>query len=429
MSFSRALPRAFVAAMLALCTALPLAPAHAQQAAPPAAPPAASGDARQILVMLRLPASHVRPNSSYGGDYGDSLSRAARRRVAQRIAHREGLELIDGWPMPLVGVDCYVMRVPASISVEAAVARVSKDHDVMWSQPMQLYQTRGGGAAHGGDPLLAAQPAALAWRLSDLHRIATGRGVTVAVIDSKIETGHPDLAGQFVTAQDFVINGPLPAEQHGTGVAGVIAAKADNGIGIAGVAPGARLMALRACWQTGGNALGPTLCDTLSLAKALQYAIDHNAQIINLSLSGPPDPLLARLIDVALARKTTVVAAYDPDLARGGFPALEAGVIAVGDESLQSLPALVYGAPGRDIPTTQPGGKWYLVNGSSYSAAHVSGLVALLRERHRAAAPQSLAASRPHGGTIDACASLLGPFDGCDCSCTLARATGRMARK
>ena len=104
-------------------------------------------------------------------------------------------------------------------------------------------------------------------------------------------------------------------------------------------------------------------------------------------------------------------------------------MIAVGDESLQSLPALVYGAPGRDIPTTQPGGKWYLVNGSSYSAAHVSGLVALLRERHRAAAPQSLAASRPHGGTIDACASLLGPFDRCDCSCTIARDLGRSAHK
>jgi subtilisin family serine protease len=420
----RAIAYALIAALLVPCCALPLTPARAQDAPPPAV----SADARQILVMLRLPPPHIRPNSNYGGSYGDSMSRAARRRTAQRIARREGFELIDGWPMPLVGVDCYVMRVPASISVEAAVARVSKDRAVAWSQPMQIYRTRGGGV-QGGDPLAAAQPATLAWRLSDLHRVATGRGVTVAVIDSKIETSHPDLAGQFVTTQDFVVNGPLPSEQHGTGIAGVIAARADNGVGIAGVAPGARLMALRACWQTGSAAAGPTLCDTLSLAKALQYAIDHNAQVINLSLSGPPDILLAKLVDLALARKAIVVAAYDPALARGGFPALEAGVIAVGDESLQSLPALVYGAPGRDIPTTQPGGRWYLVNGSSYSAAHVSGLVALLRERRRAASPQSLAGSRPHGGTIDACASLLGPFNGCDCSCTLARELGHSARK
>lgn len=411
-------------ALVVLLLALALSPAQAQQAAPPSA----AAESRQILVMLRLAPSHVRPNSNYGGDYGDSISRAARRRTALRIAHREGLELVDGWPMPLVGVDCFVMRVPAAMTIEAAIARVSKDSAVMWSQPMQVYQTQGGSTARN-DPLLAAQPAELAWRLDDLHRFATGRGVTVAVIDSKIETSHPDLSGQFVVSEDFVSSGPAPSELHGTGVAGVIAAKAGNGMGIAGVAPGARLMALRACWQTGAAAAGPTLCDTLSLAKALHYAIDHKAQVINLSLAGPPDPLLARLVDIALARKAVVVAAYDPDLAHGGFPAQESGVIAVGDESLQSLPALVYGAPGRDIPTTQPGGKWYLVNGSSYSAAHVSGLVALLRERHRAAAPQSLAATRPHGGTIDACASLLGPFDRCDCSCTIARDLGRSARR
>ena len=425
MNPGRANPGTVFAILLALCGVLSIAPARAQQVAPPTA----AAEARQILVMLRLAPSHVRPNSSYGGDYGDSMSRAARRRTAQRIAHREGLELVDGWPMPLVGVDCFVMRVPASMSIEAVIARVSKDSAVVWSQPMQVYQTQGGGMARNGDPLFAAQPAALAWRLDDLHRLATGRGVAGAIIDSKIETGPPDLAGQFVATEDFVTNGPAPSEQHGTGIAGVIAAKAGNGMGIAGVAPGARLMALRACWQTGAAASGPTLCDTLSLAKALHYAIDHKAQVINLSLSGPPDPLLARLVDIALARKTVVVAAYDPDLARGGFPALENGVIAVGDESLQSLPALVYGAPGRDIPTTQPGGKWYLVNGSSYSAAHVSGLVALLRERHRAAPPASLAASRPHGGTIDACASLLGPFDHCDCSCTIARDLGHSARR
>jgi hypothetical protein len=419
--------RAICGALFAILLALGggFVPAQAQQAAPPTA----AAEARQILVMLRLAPSHVRPNSSYGGDYGDSMSRAARRRTALRIARREGLELVDGWPMPLVGVDCFVMRVPASMSVEAAVARVSRDRAVMWSQPMQVYQTQGGAMARSGDPLFAAQPAALAWRLDDLHRVATGRGVTVAIIDSKIETSHPDLAGQFVASEDFVTNGPTMSEQHGTGVAGVIAAKAGNGMGIVGVAPGARLMALRACWQTGAAATGPTLCDTLSLAKALHFAIDHKAQVINLSLAGPPDPLLARLVDIALARKTVVVAAYDPDLAHGGFPALENGVIAVGDESLQSLPALVYGAPGRDIPTTQPGGKWYLVNGSSYSAAHVSGLVALLRERGRTMPAASLAASRPHGGTIDACASLLGPFDHCGCSCTIARDLGHSARR
>src|ERR1700745_3334406 len=108
---------------------------------------------------------------------------------------------------------------------------------------------------------------------------------------------QPDLAGQILTLQDFVLDHPRAPEQHGTGVAGIIAAVADNHIGIAGVAPRARLRALRACWQEGSSGAG---CDTLSLAKALYFAIGHDAQVINLSLSGPSDPLLGPLIDVAL---------------------------------------------------------------------------------------------------------------------------------
>ena len=117
---------------------------------------------------------------------------------------------------------------------------------------------RGRTASHN-DPLYAAEPAAAQWHLADLHRIATGRGVKVAVIDSGIEVRHPDLAGQILMSRNFVAGRSAAAEQHGTGVAGIIAAKADNGIGIAGVAPGARLLGLRACWQTPGA----TVCDTL----------------------------------------------------------------------------------------------------------------------------------------------------------------------
>jgi subtilisin family serine protease len=93
------------------------------------------------------------------------------------------------------------------------------------------------------------------------------------------------------------------------------------------------------------------------------------------------------------------------------------GVIAVADESLQSLPARVYIAPGRDVPTTQPGGKWYLVNGSSYAVAHVSGLIALVRQSSGRAT--RIALNRMAGGAIDACATLVGTSPGCDCSCAI----------
>ena len=107
----------------------------------------------------------------------------------------------------------------------------------------------------------------------------------------------------------------------------------------------------------------------------------NNAQVINLSLAGPDDTLLGKLLDVAMARGATVVSAFDPKMPKGGFPASHPGAIAVAEEGSASAPAGIYNAPGRDVPTTQPGGRWYLVNGSSYAAAHVSGLVALMRER------------------------------------------------
>src|SRR4051794_31552478 len=63
---------------------------------------------RQILVMVRHPPDHYRPNGAYGGGYGDELARSAREREAQRIAGRYGLALVDAWPMPMIGYDCFV---------------------------------------------------------------------------------------------------------------------------------------------------------------------------------------------------------------------------------------------------------------------------------------------------------------------------------
>jgi hypothetical protein len=405
------------AAMLAGAVALALASAEA--ATPPPAASAVQDSGREILVMLRIPPNHYRPGATYGGDYGDQFTIASRRRLAQRIAHRYGLEFVgDGWQMPLLGVDCYVMRVKSGETLESAMRRISRDPEIAWSEPMHVYQAQASAAHIENDPLFAVEPAAAEWRLADLHKVTTGRGVVVAVIDSRVEADHPDLAGQVVSSQDFVIGRPGPAERHGTGVAGVIAAKAGNGIGIAGVAPDARLMALRACWQSDDpSPSAPTVCDSLSLAKALHYAIEHGAKVINLSLSGPADRLLTQLIDIASSRDITVVAAYDPAMPKGGFPASEPNVIAVANESLPSTAPGVYLAPGEDVPTTQPGGKWSLVNGSSYAAAQVSGLVALVRE-HRDTPPRPLlVALLPTGGPVDACATVSHADKPCDCIC------------
>jgi hypothetical protein len=401
-----------IALAVGLGLALTAAPSRVHAAAPVTADPS-----REVLVLLRLPPDHFHPGGNYADSYGDGAGATARRRVAQKIADAHGLTLVTSWPIPVAGVDCFVMTVPSGQSPEQVAQALARDPDVAGAEPMHVYRAQASTAppertgretpaadpTHN-DPLYRAQPAAQEWRLAELHTVATGRNVKVAVIDSMVDASQPDLAGQIQTVQDFVLDHPRIPEQHGTGVAGIIAAVADNHVGIAGVAPNARLMALRACWQEGSSG---AVCDTLSLAKALYYAIAHNAQVINLSLSGPPDALLGKLIDTAVARGAVVVGALDPQAADGGFPASHAGVVAVSDDPATPIAGALV-APGRETPTTQPGARFAFVSGSSYAAAHVSGLYALMRERRReVASPVALVTVKPGGGPIDTCASLL----------------------
>jgi subtilisin family serine protease len=410
--------RPALAFLLALVLAIGTLPAAAVGSSPPA-----PDLQRQVLVLVRLPPPHYRPGGGSAEGYGDAMARKQRQRLAERIARSNGLTLVEDWPMPMIGLDCFIMAVPDDRSPEVVAKVLARSPDVEWSEPMRLYHGLSEARPHN-DPLFPAQPVASAWRLADLHRLATGKDVLVAVIDSAVERGHPDLAGQVAVSQDFTNGPPRPAEQHGTAVAGLIAARADNGLGIVGVAPGARLMALRACRQAaaGPGASPPTTCDSLALAKAITFAIQDRAEVINLSLAGPPSPLLAKLLGVATARGVSVVSAYDKALPEGGFPASQPGVIAVSDESLAAPLRGVYIAPGRDVPTTEPGGRWFLVSGSSYAAAQVSGLMALARERRRSSSGRLQPVStRTDGGRVDACATVLAKSDHCDCNCVFGR--------
>jgi len=371
----------------------------------------------RVLVFLRMPAAHFTPQGSYGGNYGAGALGAKREALARDRAKAEGLTVVDRWAMPMVGLDCFVMEVPADRSTEAVAEALSHAPGIEWAEPMRTYHGQGKvGLKAEGDPLSATQPDMREWHLDALHRIATGKNVKVAVIDSSVDARHPDLAGQVVVRQNFVAGRDDAPELHGTGVAGIIAATAGNGKGIVGVAPNARLMALRACWQESPEA---TVCDTLSLAKALYFAIDHKADVVNMSLSGPSDRLLGNLIDAAQSRGITVVGAVDPTQKDGGFPASHSGVVPVIDEGDRTADSRAYGAPGHDIPTTKPGG-WSFVNGSSYAAAHVSGLFALMRERGGKA--QSVLVTTGSANVIDPCATL--KRLGGDAGCTPDFATG-----
>ena len=223
--------------------------------------------------------------------------------------------------------------------------------------------------------------------------------------------------------------GDYRAEAHGTEVAGIIVARAGNGIGIAGIAPDAHLLALRACWQE-SPASQAALCSSFTLAKALQFALQSKVQILNLSLGGPRDRLLERLLDVALAHGVSIVGALDEAAGDGGFPAAYPGVLAVTGGHADSQLAGVLRAPGQDIPTTVPGAGFGFVTGSSFAAAQVSGLVALLRELSPAIHPAQLHAALEPGtalglttqrpAMIDACAAVTRASGRCVCDCRAA---------
>ncbi len=383
---------------------------------------------RQVLVMLRSAPSHFRPDMDYAGGYDTRVGREARRRITEALARQYGLTIVDSWPMPALGVDCFVMEAIGNASLAPLVERMSADARVESIQSMNLFRV----LAHN-DPLYPLQPSAKLWHLDEIHKVATGRRIRVAEVDTGVEVDHPDLAGQVAVSRNFVDARTDVAEMHGTAVAGIIAARADNGLGVAGIAPESRLMALRACWQVPG-ASAAAVCNSFTLAKALQFAIDERAEVINLSLGGPRDRLLERLLDIASARGIVLVAAVDADVRDGGFPASHAGVLAVAGDGAHDLSAEMLLAPGRDIPTTITGQKWGFVSGSSFAAAHISGLVALLRELAPNLPPQqvreALSPRLPAGivvadrrVVVDACAAIARIGGTCACACAVAGVT------
>ncbi len=387
-----------------------------------------STNASRVLVMLDLPPAHFRPDVSYNGNYQNEAGSTARRRIAENLARQYQLKLVDNWPMPTLGIDCYVMEGGQDSDPIEVAALLSKESRVKWAQPIQTYEAMASQSqvysiqANAKDPLYSIQPSTKYWHLRSVHKRTTGLESRVAIIDSGIDEKHPDLLQQVVLKENFVEGNPYVAESHGTQVAGVIAARSHNDLGIVGIAPHAQIMALRACWEKSQR----TICDSFSLAKALHFAILNKAKIINLSLSGPSDKLLQRLIQTALDRGIFVVAAVNPEgNSSSSFPASYPGVIAVSDKLPQDKNSNWLVAPGAEVPTTTTKGRWTVVAGSSYSAAHVSGMLALLTQIRPSITPAQFRSklvmnttnATDRSGNIDICATIHRMTGVSSCTC------------
>ncbi len=221
--------------------------------------------------------------------------------------------------------------------------------------------------------------------------VSTGSEVIVAVIDSGVSGDHPDLSGQVLSGIDLVDeggDGTADAVGHGTTVAGLIAGRGDDDEGVVGLAPDAKILPVRVL--DAKNMYN----DAKVVAKGLVWAVDHGAQVVNLSLgSGQVDPSLAEAIDYAFARDVVVVACVGNVIPNGPagvwHPASEPGVIAVtaltpnGDLWRRSVtgPQTVLAAPGSNLVGARPGGGYQRVQGTSYAAPLVAATAALLRSK------------------------------------------------
>ncbi|WP_417689121.1 S8 family peptidase [Roseibium sp.] len=290
--------------------------------------------------------------------------------VSAAIETRYGVRLAAEWPLRSISVYCLVMDTSGTPDIDALIARMDADPQIRTVQRLNAFNTLG---KTSSVPLIAAQTALAQINAIAAHRVSKGDGVTVGIIDSSINRAHPDLANRISDVRDFVFvdtEKHSPGELHGTAMAGIIAANADDNLGIAGVAPKAELVDLRACWQ--GNSTSGR-CNSFSLARAINFAILNDIRVINMSLGGPVDPLLAELVTAAVNRGFLIVAARGEG-SKLAFPASLPGVLPAGNSKANdAIPA-----PSVDILTTARDDGYAYVSGSSVAAAHVTATVALI---------------------------------------------------
>jgi subtilisin family serine protease len=353
-------------------------------ASPPVATASASSEARHARVIVTFanePRQSPGPAGSTGRRYtGDGylLAQSAHNQ-AKRVAAKYSLREIANWPIRALSIHCVVYEIPDERSVTAVLEALSKDSNVALAEPLSefhtLSDTRQASAPYN-DPLYDLQTNLPALDIASAHARSQGAGVRIALIDTGVDTRHPDLHGRIARTRSFIdVRATKAASyRHGTAMAGLIAAVANNYIGIVGIAPLAQLEVFEACWQLQPDS-DEAVCNTFTLAKALAAALDSGIRLVNMSIAGPFDPLLSALIEAAMKRGVTFVgAAAEP---ADAFPTGIPGVIAAQGLERPLRPD-AFSIPASHILTLRPDGQYDFESGTSVAAAELTGMIALL---------------------------------------------------
>ncbi len=349
----------------------------------------------EVLVRLRPGANPNRLHHSLGSDW-------------------RGQEI-------LTQLDIIRLRVPTG-QVSQTVYLLNRSPEVIFAEPNYILHAQ---VITPSDPGWPSQYGPIKIQAPQAWEITTGSiSVTIAIVDTGVDLNHPDLAekiwnnaGEIPSngvdddangylddwrGWDFANNDNNPQDDygHGTHVAGIAAATSNNGIGITGVAWGARLMSLKILDQSGNGT-------NADLALALHYAVDNGAQIINLSVGDPPpDPVMEEAVNYAYTHGAVVIAAAGNSGAAGVYyPGAYANAIAVAATDANNKVALFssYGlevdlaAPGSSIYSTYwisgTGSTFATLSGTSMATPHVSGVAALLASLPQFNSPDKIRAA------------------------------------
>jgi len=222
------------------------------------------------------------------------------------------------------------------------------------------------------------------FRAPEVFKRGRGKGIVIAILDTGCDLEHPDLKSQILKAKDFTKSpyGPLDVNKHGTHVAG-LAAAAENDLGVLGMAPDAKLLIAK-CLGDDGSGYDAWIVN------AIKWAISEGADILSLSLGSlEPSPRIVDALLKAIAAGLDVVMAAGNEGGLGvGWPAqgVVEGIRVAAADKKNRVPAFSskgdqvdVAAPGVDLLSCLPGGKWGRMSGTSMATPIVSGLCACIR--------------------------------------------------
>lgn len=410
-----------LAVLLSLSPALPQQPGNGGATAP--APGSSGSPTRAITVpppAWQMPPIFTAPRPSRTVVPAASETRFVPDEIvfelapdaqAETVLRRYGATLITSRRVELAGTTLIRARLEAGRDLRTVLTQMADDAAIAGAQPNFTYElqqelarpvsTTASGSGRSEVPTLRlSDPAAIRpaaprrelppqyvidkLRLGDVHKLARGAAIRVAVIDSGVDVGHPELRGAIAGHFDALGEAFVP-HAHGTAMAAAIAAQGQ----LQGVAPAAQLLVARAF---SGRADSTAASGTsLQIMAAIEWAVNQGARVINLSFAGPEDRLLSRgLAGVAARGIVTVAAAGNGGPGAAPFyPGADPNVIAVtatdaDDRIFRQANRggyIALAAPGVDVLAAEPQGRYAFSSGTSIAAAHVSGLVALVLEK------------------------------------------------